>query len=275
MSELVRVSRGVWRPREQVADLPGRAAALLSAAPTGTVIGGLAAARLHRLWLPPGIDERIELLLRGDAPIPEAHPGSKRRELRGRRRQLVPDEIVLLAGLPVTGIARTWVDLAEHLSMPDLVAAGDCALRCGASLEELTIMIKRAFHRRGVVRARAALPLLDARSRSRPESWLRYAIVSAGLPVPAVNRPIYNAEGEWLGEPDLSYDDVRLALEYNGAEHADPSRMRRDITREIDVSRRGGWRVVTFGPAEVFGRPDQTASYVGELRRDRGVPRPR
>ncbi|MEO9138666.1 MAG: hypothetical protein ABI345_06320 [Jatrophihabitans sp.] len=43
--------------------------------------------------------------------------------------------------------------------------------------------------------------------------------------------------------------------------------MRRDITRELDMSVRGGWRTVTVGPAEVFRRPDQIAAYVGQLRR--------
>ena len=47
---------------------------------------------------------------------------------------------------------------------------------------------------------------------------------------------IYSDVGEWLAEPDLSYDEARLALEYNGADHAKVERMRRDITRELDVA---------------------------------------
>jgi hypothetical protein len=113
------------------------------------------------------------------------------------------------------------------------------------------------------------LPVLDARSRSRPESHLRYAVVNRGLPRPQVNVAIYSALGEWLAEPDLSYRDVKLALEYNGADHAEVRRMRRDITREIDMDDRGGWRTVTFGPAEVFGRPDQIGNYVARLRAER------
>lgn len=67
-------------------------------------------------------------------------------------------------------------------------------------------------------------------------------------------------------EPDLSYRDARLALEYNGADHADPGRMRRDITRELDLLQRGGWATLVFGPAEVFRRPDQIAATVGVAR---------
>lgn len=115
--------------------------------------------------------------------------------------------------------------------------------------------------------------MLDARSRSRPESLLRHSLLDAGLPTPEVNVPIYDRNGQWLAEPDLSYDDVRLAIEYNGRDHADVMRMRRDITRGLDIEDRGGWRVVVFGPAEVFRRPDQVARWVRQLRREHR-PRP-
>jgi hypothetical protein len=120
-----------------------------------------------------------------------------------------------------------------------------------------------------VVRARAALPLLDGRSRSRPESHLRCAVRDAGLPAPAVNAAIHDSDGQWLAEPDLSYPQARLALEYNGALHADPQRMRRDITRGIDVVERGGWYTLTFGPAEVFGRPQQVGALVRRIYQER------
>jgi hypothetical protein len=269
MSELVRVTRGVWRSGDAVDTLAGRAAALLAATPDGSVTGGLAAAHLHALWLPDECEPDVELLLRRYASVPKAHAGTRRREIRGRRRILAPDEVTYLDGLPITTPARTWVDLGEHLGMADLVAAGDSVLRGGTSADELAVVASRAVHRRGIVRVRAALPLLDARSRSRPESHLRYALVSSGLPAPQVNEPIYDENGQWLGEPDLSYDDVRLAIEYNGADHGEVRRMRRDITREVDIGFRGHWRTITFGPVEVFRRPDQTAAYVRDVRRER------
>jgi hypothetical protein len=268
MTGSVRVTRGVWRPESAVQDLAGRAAALLSVLPEGTVVGGLTAAELHGFWLPDRPSNRLEFIARRDAADPEAHSGSRRAEVRLRRQHLDPRDTAVREGLPVSSAERTWVDIAAQLTTADLVAAGDSALRGDATLERLTEATARARHCRGVRRARAALPLLDRRSRSRPESHLRYAIVSAGLPAPEVNKPVYSSYGEWLSEPDLSYEDVRLALEYNGADHAEVRRMRRDMTREIDVHRRGRWQTVAFGPAEVFGRPDLVASYVRELRRE-------
>ena len=92
----------------------------------------------------------------------------------------------------------------------------------------------------------------------------------AGLPVPEVNRAIYDADGNWLGEPDLHYKWAKLALEYNGAQHAQVDRMRRDITRTLTVIG-GDWLTVAFGPAEVFGRPHSLAPYVRSLL-DRRAP---
>ena len=269
MPELVHVTRGIWRPSESVADLAGRCAALLNAVPPGTVVAGLAAARLHGLWLPDVCVEPIELILRREVAVPREISHSVRAEIRGRRRRLAPDEWTIVDGIPLTSEARTWLDLCERLSLPDLIAAGDSALRGDATMDELRDLLARARHRRGVVRARAALPLLDPRSRSRPESHMRYAVISGGLPAPRVNLPIFDQLGQWLAEPDLSYEEARLALEYNGRQHARVKRMRRDITRDVDVSLRGGWRSVTFGPAEVFGRPAQMACYIRELYRER------
>lgn len=267
MSELVRVTRGIRRPVDSVETLLGRVAALLRVCPPGTVVAGITAAALHGLWLPTSLLTlpRVEVIVDPQAPW-EQRSHSRRRELRTRRQLLLPDEITTLEGIPICTEARCWLDLADRLSPADLVAVGDSALRGAAAIEEMQLLLARAFHRRGVVLARRILPLLDARSRSRPESHMRFALVDAGLPTPQVNVPIFDAFGGWLGEPDLSYDDVKLALEYNGADHAEVARMRRDITRELDIERRGGWRTVVVGPAEVFKHPDLLVAHVRTLR---------
>jgi very-short-patch-repair endonuclease len=76
-----------------------------------------------------------------------------------------------------------------------------------------------------------------------------------------VNEPVYRARGGWLAEPDLALDGAKIALEYQGIDHADPDRMRRDLTRFADL-RGEGWLVLPYGPAEVFGRPWQIAAEV-------------
>ena len=96
---------------------------------------------------------------------------------------------------------------------------------------------------------------------------MRVAISCPDLPSFAVNEPVYRRGGGWLATPDLSLSEARLALEYQGLEHADPRRMRRDLTRAADL-RSEGWLVLAYGPAEVFGRPWQIEHEVRlELRK--------
>jgi hypothetical protein len=272
MYTVVRLGHGLYRPAEHLASLADRCGAYLDALPERTVVGGITAARLHGLWLPePTETERLEFVTTRAETPGRALARCRRNEIHPRRRALRPDEIDATDRFALTSVARTWIDLAEFLSVEDLVAAGDSALRGDTTTAELAEAITRAHRRRGVLRARAALPLLDARSRSRPESHLRCIVVRAGLPYPQVNQAIYTANGEWLAEPDLSYKRARIALEYNGKDHADLDRMRKDITREIDIDG-NEWKVVVFGPREVFKTPYQIPPYVRAMldRRDPG-----
>jgi hypothetical protein len=247
---------------DAVDELAHRCRAALARLPDGTVLAGLTAARLHGLWLPSArAEEPIEVILRGVGIVPRAVSGSMRPDVRGRRRQLRRAEVVVQDGLPLTCAPRTWVDLAERLPMPDLVAAGDSLLRRHASAREVELFIADARGRRGIVRARSAVTLLDPRSGSRPESHLRFGLLAAGLPAPAVNTAIYDEHGQWLAEPDLHYKQARLCLEYNGAMHADVGRMRRDITRALDVAR-AEWLTLTFGPVQVFQRMSESVQIV-------------
>jgi hypothetical protein len=268
-ASLIRVTHGVWRPLASLSEDVDRIAALVTACPDGTVICGVSAARLHGLWLPPGLDGTLEVIVHRDEPAPRRRPHGRRREVVTHRYVLGPGETVLLHRMLVTDVARSWFDLARVLTMPELVAAGDSALRGLTDRGALSRAVAANARRPGAGNARRALPLLDGRSRSRPESHLRYALLNAGLPAPKVNEPIYDEHGDWLAEPDLAYDDVRIALEYNGAEHAELCRMRRDMTRALDMVDRGGWLTLGFGPTEVFRRPDQISTVVGRLRRER------
>jgi hypothetical protein len=186
---------------------------------------------------------------------------TRRPELTAHRLQLSDDDVVLARGLPMMTPARTWLDLASVLSLPDLVAAGDSALRSGCTRAELDAVVRRNAGKRGARRAREALALLDPRSRSRPESHLRVAVSAPDLPPFDVNEPIHRDEGGWLAEPDLSLAEAKLALEYQGVDHADPKRMRADLTRQTDL-RQAGWLCLPYGPAEVFRRPYAVAAEV-------------
>lgn len=262
----MQVCRGVTRPARTLIDDTDRLAALLSVCSDDAVVAGLSAARLHGLWLPDGTDGRLEVIVNSEQRGATRRSYHRRPQIRARRQDLAGDDVQIVDGIAVTTPARTWIDLADRLLPADLVALGDSVLRLGTAPELLDEVVREATHRRGVIRARGVVPMLDGRSRSRPESHMRFALLDDGLPAPEVNVTICSEHGEWLFEPDLSYDDVRLAMEYNGRFHAEVDRMRADITRTLDAEDRGGWRVVTFGPAQVLRRPEQVARRVRRLR---------
>lgn len=247
---------------DEISTLASRCRFALSALPEGSMLAGMTAARLQGLWLPPPAPgERVEVVLHGVERVPRDLARTRRVDIHGRRRRITRSETAFVDGLPVSSAERTWVDLAAVLPAADLVAAGDSVLRGDTSHGMLARTVAAARGRRGVVAARAALPLLNPMSRSRPESHLRFVLVAGGLPEPEINHAIHDEHGQWLAEPDLVYRRARIALEYNGAVHADPARMRRDITRGLDVVR-ADWLLLTFGPAQVFARPQETVGLV-------------
>lgn len=263
----VRIARRCWLPAGQASDLHARCAAAVSSCADDTVVCSTTAARIYGLWLPPVPDE-IHLATATPGRASRSMTRTQRPEFRSHRRMFADLDRTIVDGLPIVTLPRLWVDLAAELGLPDLVAAGDSVLRLGCTREELADAVSRSRRLRGIARTRVALPLLDGRSRSRPESHLRVAASASDLPRFEVNVPVYRDEGGWLAEPDLSLAPAKLALEYQGEDHADLRRMRRDITRGGDM-RRAGWLVVPYGPAEVFGRPWQIARELRELIRAR------
>jgi hypothetical protein len=263
----VRVAHDCWIDVSAADDLRARCMAVLDKVGPDSVISSVTAARLHGLWLPT-LPETIHVATATPDLAGHAMSRSKRPEIVGHRLQLAEDDVVVAAGVPMMSSARAWRDLAAVLGLPDLVAAGDSVLRGGTSISDVAAVVERTRNRRHARKARAALLLLDARSRSRPESHLRVAITVADLPRFEVNEPVYRGEGGWLAEPDLSLVEAKLALEYQGEEHATVSRMRRDITRERDL-RADDWLTYLYGPAEVFGRPWSIAPEVRAVIRVR------
>jgi hypothetical protein len=262
-SGMVRIARDCWLPAESARHLLARCAAVVESAPTQTVVAYTTAARLHGLWL-PNRAETIHIATYGRQGAGREMTWSRRPEFVSHRLQLRSEDIVLLDGVPVTSVARTWRDLATLLSLPDLVAAGDSALRAGVSRAQIHDVLKHCVRGRGIRLCRQAFAMLDGRSASRPESHLRVAVTAPGIPPFAVNEHVFRDEGGWLGQPDLSLAEAKIALEYQGEEHAELDRMRKDLTRDSDF-RREGWRTFLYGPAEVFRRPWQVRS---EVRRE-------
>ena len=57
-------------------------------------------------------------------------------------------------------------------------------------------------------------------------------VIDAGLPEPVCNREVFDLDGNLIGVPDLFDPVAGLVGEYDGADHKDRARHRRDVARE-------------------------------------------
>ena len=229
------------------------------------VLWGPTAAQLLGLPLPFRLED-----LEVHVMVPEGMPRPRRRGVRTRQADIIETEIVSAHGLRVTSGARTFTDLAAFLSLPDLVAVGDEAMRrCHVTSEQFTRALMRRLRYPGKVKARDALPLLDAGSESPQESRLRVHIILDGLPRPEVNGIITDDAGGFLARCDLVYRQWRIVIEYDGAVHDAPARRRADATRRT-LLREHGWYVVEIVD-EDLRHPQRAADKVRRALRARGA----
>ena len=258
----VRVTRGVFVSRSIPLTTAHATRAALAVLPEGTVASHATAAVL--LGAPPPASWPLEFAVR---------PGvyrARRRHVRVHVRSLTARDEVRWAGLPVTSGPQTWLDLAARLPGQQLVAVGDALYRAG-HLDAATLAerLDRADGVRGVVRARECAPLLTPLAASRPESLIRYWVVTAGLPVPVPQLPVVDRRGRTVAHADLGYEDWRIALEYEGRHHAERRQFRRDLDR-YSLMAAHGWLVLRFGENDL-GRRDRVLSRVAGALRSRGA----
>jgi very-short-patch-repair endonuclease len=153
---------------------------------------------------------------------------------------------------PAPTVSRTWLDLAAFLTLEDLVAVADAALRRSlVTVEQLETAVASWSRRPGVARLRAAVPLVEPATDSPMETRLRLLLVLGGLPVPVVNRDVV-VDGSWLARPDLSYPELRIAIEYDGDHHrVDRRQWQSDIFRRR-LLEDAGWIVLVFTANDVL-----------------------
>ena len=263
--DLDRSIRGIRMPLK--APLAERCRTVLLVCREGAFVCGPTAAELHGMPLPP----RARAGARAELDIGTPGPGRalRRRGVRGRSLRLHQDDVVERAGVPVTSVARTWCDLAATLSVPELVAAGDWAVRAGiASASTLRSAVERHPDHRRHAKLDAAHSLLDAASESPKESELRAIVALAGLPRPAVN-PVVFDHGRLVARVDLLFRDFAEVLEYQGDHHrTDLVQWRRDRTRESDLESLG-FHVMEITNADLRG-PRRLVERIARNLRRRG-----
>lgn len=203
--------------------------------PGGTAIGGHSAAAWHGAPFAGPAD-----------PVTVLRPADVRwagpRGVKVHRSDLQPPDVTVLDFVPVTNALRTAWDVAALEPLGTAVAALDAMVRAGSVTEQqLAAMVEHGAGRWGVVKVRRAVPLVDRRAESAPESRVRVALVLAGLaPVPQFHVVVGGVE---LARVDLAYPEACLAVEYEGAHHFDGAQIARDDARYARL-RAAGWRVI-------------------------------
>lgn len=168
-------------------------------------------------------------------------------------RRLQPGDVLVHEGLRLTSGAQTYLDLAPVLWPGDLVALGDALLRGGhMTPESLDERLARADRVRGVVLARRCAPLLSPLAMSRRESWMRYWLLVSDLPDPDQQVPICDRWGRAVVHADLGYAEWKIAIEYEGRQHAEINQFGRDIDR-YSLMAADGWLVLRFASRHVGG----------------------
>jgi very-short-patch-repair endonuclease len=147
--------------------------------------------------------------------------------------QIAEDELQLVSGVPTTTPARTAFDIACRNSVGNAVAAVDALARATLfNVADAQVLANRYKGHRNVRRARRALTLIDAGAESPRETWLRLLLIDAGYPRPQTQIPVYGEYGELVALLDLGWEDVKIALEYEGDHHrTDRRQFHRDIAR--------------------------------------------
>jgi hypothetical protein len=163
------------------------------------------------------------------------------------------DEIQLIDGMRVTTPARTAVDLACRYPVDTAVAAID-ALARATRLKVLDIELAAERHpgRHGLGPARKAIRLVDPGAESPRETRLRLLIVRAGYPSPETQLPVYNEYSVLIGEVDMGWRHLQIAVEYEGAHHRNPERFAKDL-RRIRAMTEAGWNVIRVTAQDTDG----------------------
>ncbi|BBY05229.1 DUF559 domain-containing protein [Mycobacterium noviomagense] len=213
------------------------------------VIAGLTAAAWHgSKWVDDS--SPVELIWSNARPP---------RGVRTYAVRLHCDESQLVASLPVTTAERTAFDIGRRGSVGAAVAHMDALVAAtGIDLSHVADLAGRHRGARGLRQLETVLELVDAGAQSPKETWLRLLLIRAGLPRPRTQIPVVSADGRQTYYLDMGWEDVMVAVEYDGEHHRlDRWQYARDVRRSEELERLG-WIVIRVlagdRPADIVRR---------------------
>jgi very-short-patch-repair endonuclease len=151
------------------------------------------------------------------------------------------------------------VVVGDHIAGRKWYSAAQLVEVCAASAEPHA---RRALTAAKFVRDRVDSPM---------ETRLRMLLVLAGFPEPTVNLEIRSELGDVLVRFDLAFESVRVAVEYDGRQHAEsPQQYDHDIERREDLDN-WDWRIVVITAKGVYTDPELTLRRVRTVLTARGL----
>ena len=84
-----------------------------------------------------------------------------------------------------------------------------------------------------------ALSRYDPGAESPRESWLRLLLEDEGFPRPQTQIPILGPYGRPLYFLDMGWEDVMIAVDYDGEDHRERARFGKDLVRSEYIARLG------------------------------------
>ena len=236
-------------------------AAVLACGP-GAVLSHREAAALH------------DLRQIGGGPVNVT--AARRHELKGIRchwaRTLHLNDTTTIDGIPVTTVARTYLDLAEvlnHARLIDLLEAGERQDKLDVAA--MHAVVARNPGRHGIIALRAAMAELTDEPpliQSPLEQAFREIIRSQDLPQPQFN--VY-VEGELV---DVVWRERRLVVEIDSWGFHRGKRPFEDDRRRGNKLLRAHWRLARFTDAQVMFGPDDVGAELSDLLSDEPWPPP-
>ncbi|WP_346621807.1 type IV toxin-antitoxin system AbiEi family antitoxin domain-containing protein [Blastococcus montanus] len=159
-----------------------------------------------------------------DVPLDRVHvtrsPGAwsdRSRVLRCHVARIRDDEVVDVAGVPVTGPVRTMLDLARSLPHEAAVVALDAALHQGRlSHDTLRARLCDIVGSPGSRSAARVVAAADGRSESVGESRSRVILQRWQLVPSALQFEVRSGNGALVARTDFAWEDARLVGEFDG-----------------------------------------------------------
>jgi hypothetical protein len=147
-----------------------------------------------------------------------------------------------IGGLRVEHPVRAWVQASRHLPEFELVVAADFLVAPGRRLATIEQLRAEA----GAMRRSRLQPVLDRVREGSESPWetrMRLALVDGGLPEPHLAYDLRGPDRRLVARLDQAYPDYRVAVEYDGRQHADIGQFSRDADRWREIGE-SGWQLV-------------------------------